>query len=117
MEQISISPKESYSNYIEQIIELFIYFKDNLNAPFLQNLTTSVPLTKFLLNILENREQYDKNFKFTRNKDILDNSISQFKMEYWDEIVISYDLVNDFLLSYKKSIPKHLWICFCYQNS
>lgn len=116
MEQITISPKDSpHLNYIEEVIELFFYLKENLDVPFLGNLTTSVPLTQFLLNILQHKEhQYTNSFKITYNS--IDN-FKMFKKEYLDEIVISYNLINNFLSSHNKFISKNSWESFCYYYS
>lgn len=113
MDEIIISPENSsvnkdiLSNNIDDIIDLYFNLKETLTPNFLEYLNNSVPLTQFIINILING---DNNFKQYTNPLYLKN----FREEYCDELVISYDLVANFLKLRKKHLNKNIWEYFCY---
>lgn len=118
MEKTIISPKNSslnndfLSNYLDNIIEIYIYFKESLSPYFLQYLTNSVGLTQFVMNIINEKD--NKTFK---NDYINQLQFELFKNEFMDEILVSYKLVNNLLISNGKFLPKSSWELFCYNNS
>lgn len=111
-ENISVSSPINclLSKNLDDIIDMYIYFKESLSPCFLEHLKTSVPFTQFILNILYN-EKMTMDIKV--DKDELYFEI--FKEEYSDDISLSYKFINSFLISREKSINKMTWELFCYK--
>lgn len=113
-EENIISPNSySFSSNLDNIIDLYFYFKEHLSPNFLEYLESSVPLVNFVYNILYNRENLnERKYKYKG-----DPNFDYFVNEYRDEIVVSYNLINKFLILHNKHIEKSQWKSFCFHYS
>lgn len=102
----------SLSNNLDDIIDLYFCLKENLSPYFLEYLKTSVPFTEFILNIL-----YNNNYKNNYYNSMITPDYLIFKNDFYDEISLSYDLVNKFLKLRNKFVSRNSWEYFCFYYS